>query len=400
MDDYHQVIVALARKYQIGGLVQPLSLLDMNTARGTSVSEEDIILRGRALHLGQTIREEKGTVEAIKEIVKILRREGLDDVSYNGEELQYIRAQLKLLHQPHDDDVVLYHALLWKTGGDNGWTLRRNAGECKVLPYLPHVLEANKLGMSAEMCFLGECIKEEEYEISDDISRIVSHPENWAEVSILEFLNGCLPRSKVASAEGPTSQPVVQIITSNDQNLTWRNASDNDNQNDEEIFANTEGHFYVRTNSDMRKLYEGRPPRVRGMRLGQFASEYRLLFESDHGYEKTKNSIDNETKIGPNTRDAIVGVAGGYAPQSMMVKGEKILKRRENGANAVLHFLYSGVLDRYGNQLLWTPWDQLENVKGDQDENEMLNQSRVTLSLFPMSVFPSFVNEENTRNED
>ena len=70
----------------------------------------------------------------------------------------------------------------------------------------------------------------------------------------------------------------------------------------------------------------------------------------------------------------------------MMVKGEKILKRRENGANAVLHFLYSGVLDRYGNQLLWTPWDQLENVKGDQDENEMLNQSRVTLSLFPMSV--------------
>ena len=91
----------------------------------------------------------------------------------------------------------------------------------------------------------------------------------------------------------------------------------------------------------------------------------------------------------------MVGVAGSYAPQSMMVQGEKILKRRENGANAVLHFLYSGVLDRYGNQLLWTPWDQLENVSGDQDENEMLSQSRVRLSLFPMSVFPSFDNEEN-----
>ena len=399
LHDYHQVIVALARKYQMVGMVQPLSLLDMNTPKGTSVSEEDTILRSRALHLGKIITEEKSTAEAIKEIGRTLRREGLDDVSY-GDELQHIRAQLKLQHQPHDDDVVLYHALLWKTGGDDGWTLRRNPGECKVLPYLPHILEANKLGVSAEMCFRGECIEEEEHELSDDISRIVSDPENWTEVSILEFLNGCLPRSKVAPAEGPTSQPVVQIITSKDQKLTWRNASDNENQNDEEVFANAEGNLYVRTNSDMRKLYEGRPPAVREMRLGQFASEYRLLSESDHGYEKTKNSINSETKIGPSTRDAIVGVAGGYAPQSMMVKGEKILKRRENGANAVLHFLYSGILDRYGGQLLWTPWDQLENVKGDQDENEMLSQSRVKLSLFPMSVFPSFANEETTRNED
>jgi hypothetical protein len=135
------------------------------------------------------------------------------------------------------------------------------------------------------------------------------------------------------------------------------------------------------------------------MSLGQFASEYRLL-SNDHGYEKTKNSIDGETRVGPNTRDAIFGTDGGYAPQSMMVKGEKILKRRENGSKAVLHFLYSGTLDRYGNQLLWTPWDQLENVSGDQDEYETESQSRVRFSLFPMSVFPSFDNEENTKNEN
>ena len=387
--------MALARKHQMGGPAEPLSLLNMNTPKSTSLSEEDTILRGRALHLGQTIPEGKSTAEAIKDISRILRREGLADVSF-GDELQHIGDQLKLLHQPYDDDVILYHALLWKTGGDNGWTLRRNTGECKVLPYLPHILEASKLGMSAELCFLGEHIKEEEHELSEDISSIVPDPENWTEVSILEFLNGCLPRSKVAPAEGPTSQPVVQIITSKDQNLTWRNASDNDHQNDEEVFANAEGQFYVRTNSDMRKLYEGRPPVAKEMRLGQFASEYRLLSESDHGYEKTKNSIDNETKVGPDTRDSIVGAAGGYAPQSIMVKGEKVLKRRESGSKAVLHFLYSGVLDRYGNQLLWTPWDQLENVSGNQVENETPTQSRVRLSLFPMSVFPILAHEENT----
>ena len=390
--------MALARKHQMGGPAEPLSLLDMNTPSGTSLTEEDAILRGRALYLAQKT-EGKNTAEAIGIIARILRREGLADVSF-GDELQHIGDQLKLLNHPYNDDVIMYHALLWKTRGDNGWTLRRNIGECEVLPYLPHILEANKLGVSAEMCFLGEHITEEEQGLSEDISKIVSDPENWKEVSILEFLNGCLPRSKVAPAEGPTSQPVVQIITTKDQNLTWRNANDNDDQNDEEVFSNNEGRFYVRTNSDVRKLYEGRPPEAKGMSLGQLASEYRLLKESDHGYEKIKNSINSETRVGPNTRDAIAGAACGYAPQSMMVNGEKILKRRESGSTAVLHFLYSGVLDRYGNQLLWTPWDQLESVTGDQDENETQTQTRVRLSLFPMSVFPSFAEEENTFDGD
>ena len=384
--------MALARKYQMGGLIQPLSLLDINTPKDTSVSEEDTILRGRVLHLGQIITEEKSRVDAIKGIVGTLRREGLDEVSY-GEELEHIRAQLELQDQSRDDDIVLYHAMLWRTGGDHGWTLRRNPGECEVLPYVPHILEANKMGMSAEMCFLGECLKEEEQELCEDISRIVPDPENWTEISILEFLNGCLPRSKVAPAEGPTSQSVVQMITSKDPKLTWKNASEHDHQNDEEIFANPEGRFYVRTNSDMRKLYEGRPPAVRGMCLGQLASEYRLLKESDHGYEKTKSSINSETRVGPNTRDPMFGVEDMFAPQSMMVKGEKILKRREHGSKAILHFLYSGTLDRYGNQLLWTPWDQLERVSGDQDEDETPEQSRIRHSLFPLSVFPSFGDE-------
>ena len=44
--------------------------------------------------------------------------------------------------------------------------------------------------------------------------------------------------------------------------------------------------------------------------------------------------------------------------------------------------------------------NQLENVSGDQDENETPSQSRVRLSLFPMSVIPSFAHEENTINMD
>ena len=135
---------------------------------------------------------------------------------------------------------------------------------------------------------------------------------------------------------------------------------------------------------------------MREMRLGQLACEYRLISASDCGYEKTKSLIDSDRKVGPNTTDAIVGTTNSFAPQSIMVKGEKILKRRENAeANAVPHLLYSGMLDSYGNQLLWTPWDQLETVNGDQDENETQNQARVQFSIFPMSVFSSLPNNDD-----
>ena len=379
----------------MGGPVQPLSLLDMNTPEGIDVTEKDVILRGRALHLGQAFSKERITADAIKEVVRILIREGLDDVSY-GSELNYIRAQLFSKQQPHSDDLVLYHALLWKTGGDNQWTLRRNTGECEVKPYLPFLLEANKLEMSAEVCFRGEHIKEEVNVISEDIARIVPDAENWREISVLQFVNGCLPRSKVSPAVGPTSQRTVQIVTSKDENLTWKKASENDNQTDEEVFLNDENCQYVRTDSDIRKLYEGRPLAVREMRLGQLASEYRLITRGDHGYEKTKSLIDSESKVGPSTTDAIVGTENSLAPQSIMVKGEKFLKRRENPeANAVPHLLYSGTLDSYGNQLLWTPWDELETVNGGEDENETQTQKRVRLAMFPMSVFPSLPNDDD-----
>ena len=386
--------MAIAQENQMGGPIQPLSLLDMNTPVGIHVTEEDVILRGRALHLGQTFPKERITAEAIKEVAGILMREGLDYVSY-GSELRNIRAQLVSKQQPHSDDLVLYHALLWKTGGDNGWTWRRNTGECEVLPYLPQVLEANRLDMSAEICFRGEHIKEEVHNLSEDVSRIVPDPENWREISILEFINGCLPRSKISPAVGPTSQPIVQIVTSKDENLTWKKANENDNQTDEEVFVNHENCQYVRTNSDIRKLYEGRPLAVREMRLSQFACEYYLLKPSDSGYEKTKSKIDTERKVGPNTTDAIVGSTNSFAPQSIMVKGEQILKRREHvEANAVPHLLYSGMLDNYGNQLLWTPWDQLETVNGDEDVNVTDNQARVQFSMFPMSVFKSLPNDD------
>ena len=54
-------------------------------------------------------------------------------------------------------------------------------------------------------------------------------PKDWAEVSLMEFINGCLPDEYRLSEE--RSQPITEVITSKEKKLTWKEAKDNDNQN-------------------------------------------------------------------------------------------------------------------------------------------------------------------------
>ena len=58
---------------------------------------------------------------------------------------------------------------------------------------------------------------------------------------------------------GLVSQSIVEVITSRESDLTWREAVDSDNQKGEELFTSGEGKEYVWTDGDIRKLYEMRP---------------------------------------------------------------------------------------------------------------------------------------------
>ena len=62
------------------------------------------------------------------------------------------------------------------------------------------------------------------------------------------------------------------------------------------------------------------------------------------------------------------------------------MKRRTNGI-AVPLFQPSGSIGKYGNQLMWTTWRFLEDVKGDQVQEETEEQRRIRLEIFPLSVF-------------
>ena len=68
--------------------------------------------------------------------------------------------------------------------------------------------------------------------------------------------------------------------------------------------------------------------------------------------------------------------------------------RRSTDGKAVIHLLHNGTTSKYANCLLWSPWQQLENIATDQDAEETDDQKKTRLSIFPMSVFPSIEEED------
>ena len=231
---------------------------------------------------------------------------------------------------------------------------------------------------------------------SDDVdSESLFIPQDWTEVSLLEFINACLP--EVDSLVGPRSQPICQVITSKERKLTWKEAQESDNLNGDEIFESVNSEedgqskkTYVRTKSDIRILYELRPDRLAGMTLGQFASEYRRLQPGGNGLQKAKDMIDHFTNLGPDTAHLVAGVANLMAPQYMKLKNEEIMVRR-TGRKAVLQLLFSGKEGKYGAHLLWTPWRFLDEVNGDEEDEETKKRR---LKIFPMSVYRDFPDDD------
>ena len=133
---------------------------------------------------------------------------------------------------------------------------------------------------------------------------------------------------------------------------------------------------------------------MKQMTLGQFASEYRLLYPSWHGYEAAKNTIDEQSKIGPNSGQLIAGTIDIWAPQTIMLSNGGIMRKRDE--KAALSLPDKGKQNKYASMLLWSPWTELEEVNGEQDENETEEQKERRLSVFPKSVFPVHMHDDTS----
>ena len=388
-----QEIVLLARENQNDGPLQPLSMVSMFTPKTVARTSEELYFRRRAIELSEEMGCEVLWEDAIVNVIVQLVQEGLciRITDINEEITRGIRDQIGDCGRSSDRTtlIIIYHYLIWKTAGDQTWTLPRNIGEQRVIPYLPRLLLVTRMTVTAESSVNGESLTFKETVLRQSVAKLLEDPDSWKEVSFLEFVNSCMPEDN--RLVGPRSQPVVKVITGKERTLTWRDADDNDNIKGEEVFQDggVEIKYYARTEGDIRKLYENLPPVLKGrMVLGQFASGYRRIQVGGCGLESAKEKIDPETGVGPASTTRLVGIEDQAAPLCMKLTNGTIMQMR-SGPKAVLRLLYSGAPGRHGNQLLWSPWTYLEDISGDQEVEESDSQKETRLSIFPLSVFPS-----------
>ena len=397
------VLESLVRDHQMKEKPKPLSLLTMFTPPGISVSDEERFLRERAIQLGEGL--EVDCVGAVVQITQVLLGEGLNNLQFEADDARRLRDDMRpFLTEDLEVNkaLLLYHLLIWKTAGEKVWTLAREPGELRTEGYLPDILETCGLPMSAEICssdvdcshLQGGVLSEElkgllmtEETSEEGSDRPSPCLEDWQEISLLEFVNSTLPPEKVPSLRGSSSQPVVPIVTSKDRVLTWRQAVDSDNHSGDSVFhVDGSESMYVRSNNDFRVVYEKLPATMKIMCLGQLLKEYMLLYPSRNGYESARNSINEETQVGGDSEGVVAGTDVA-TPQAIKLTDGRILKRRQ-GVNAVPLLLHNGTISRHGNQLLFEPWQYLEDITGTQEEEETQDQRNRRLQIFPCSAIP------------
>ena len=396
-----QAVVQLAKKHQSDGDPQPLSMATFFTPAGVQASTEEMVFRRRAIEVGAQVSSDVRCEEAIVATFKKLVSEGLYCAHGNIDEevVDILNSQISQERSEERTKILrIYHYLMWKTAGDQKWTLRRNPGECYTIPYLPHILLGNHMKMEAATVLSMRTAHDDNKELSSGAITAISNaevspefkPEDWTEVSLMEFINGCLPDEHRLKEQ--RSQPIMQVITSKERKLTWKRAQDGDNLRGEVIFASRAGEaegedekHYVRTKSDVRTLYEMRPPRMKNMVLGYFASNYRRIKPGGNGLQAARDKIDPSTGLGPDSSDKMVGDEYLMAPQCMQLANEDVMVKR-SGKHAVLHLLFDGKARRHGSQLLWSPWQFLEEIGVEnQDQDETEEQKKRRLEVFPLS---------------
>ena len=380
---------------------EPLSLVTMWTPPGLTASEQELTMRAKVVEMGVQYSEEVECVIAIKDICKRLWDKGYECVEREGSCYTAIEEQVvEVCSEARNIQLIVdYHYLLWRTAGEEKWTLERETGQCHVQAFLPQILLATQMRMTAETVTNGESL-----EIADDGERDTSPPlwnSNWKEIGILEFLNGTgscqagagtSAMTGTAGMEGLNSRNVVRVVTSKDRMITWRGSRESDELMGEVLFTNVEEEKYTRTDTDYRKLNEHLPPALENMVLGQLASEYRLLQPSQHGFEWCKNVIDPESGLGPDSAHFVAGTRT-RAPECFMLTNKKIMKLRTERKAALL-LLSAKAAHKHGNQILWSPWRNLEEVTGEQEVEETEEQRQRRLEIFPMSLYYQMSEEE------
>ena len=104
----------------------------MHTPEDLEVTEDELYLRGRVLQLGDQQGGDLSCVDAILDIMRVLKMESVENVQFERGDGMWIGVELSPFLQQETDDVkenlLLYHILIWKTAGSGMWTMERVLG--------------------------------------------------------------------------------------------------------------------------------------------------------------------------------------------------------------------------------------------------------------------------------
>ena len=377
-------VVAVARRCQIGNVVFPLCLLNLWTPSGWTPTEEEKVLRHRVEELSHERDKDEDVKEAIINITNILLGEGLFEelVSENvdWDVKQGMKRSLTELcpDQPREavNALLWYHLLLVRTGGEKQWTWKRNCGATLVVAYHPLLLEVLRQAVEVRVVMETECCKAEENRDNGLPDEQLMAGFAWEEISIMNFIN-CVSKENY---EEPVSQATVNVLTSQEQELNFKDSDEKDEECDT-IFVNSKDESFIISNGNLRKLYAMRPDvgGVKDMTFGQFIIDFYRKQSRQHAV------IDPETWLGEDSEEQIVGGAL-KAPLAMKLCNNVIMKKRCEKRKPVPLLL--GPLDSYGERLLFKPWKTPEELLERPTEEDKEKMKKNRLELFPMGIFP------------
>ena len=341
------------------------------------------MMRGRLLDLCRGNHTSESIVEALVDVTIKLREEGLLEEllmeQIDGNIRAHLNAQIREL-LPEESEATInaltwYHCLLYRTGAANRWTLRRKFGEQQIAPYHPLFIEALKQKVEVEVYLAEELPKTVDKDPSTDLKERTFANFAWKPVSILEFLHG------VSKHANPTSQGVVTIVSSQDENRCFRDSNEQDEEVDD-VFVNRHQESFIIINGDKRKQYSMRPNSVEAMTFAQYSINYYKLQSG------RKAVIDPNTDIGEDSDEPIIG-GDGMCPVSMRLSNKVIVKKSGDKSKPVPLLINSNSLDAYSKRLLFLAWRNLDDLVNDATDEQKLLMEENRLAIFPTSCFPT-----------
>lgn len=355
-------------------------------------TEQEKLLRDRAISEAANLDNNTRPIDAVMHIVEKLMRRGLQHCKFDPEWKKLIRTllgkleEVNLLSSGDMDKLVRYHHLLWKTG--EGWTYARSLREMNMSDaYHPKILIALKDSMSSTTLMACERLDEFSEEVMEgEFAALIGSVEDWKIVGILQFF--AETDRQVERIRGPTSQKTKPVYVKDGNNWTWRPATEATDALHEPRWPGTlVEEDFTRTNN-MKTLFEERPDDLH-MCFAQFLCQYQHIKRQQPQYQRLEKALEGCADfMGPRCEKTLIAGTLDMAPKFMMCKNDAIVSMRGKQDTIIRLAAQEQVLSEKTKVYLFGQWRRSEKALTDEEvaKADIRQCDRVRLQLFPSSA--------------